>query len=738
MFDQKISLNKSQLQLIAVLAMLIDHIAWGFVEFWSPLGQIMHVIGRLTIPIMCFFIAEGFRRTGDLRRYFGRLAVFYVASIVPFYLFFRAEYGYRQNILLDHLTSLLILTVLERKSLQKWQKVVLLTLIFAISMVICGWPITPALFTLAFYYGRTFKEKAKWFIWINVATVAFTSIFSQINQVLGFAAYDWTWYNRVYLLGFMLALPLLSCYNREKGRLLLGNHLLYWIYPVHLLILSFLRVIADGEATPYRVYLWFHIVSLIVILVMLIGVLQARPSRMQSALLMFLVLESFYIVGFITEIMATTLEALYVSCVVEYFGELLMLVAFMIFASECGRIRIPRFIYIAHVTAALALDYAVLSTRETGFFYKEILLTTIDGHTKGIYVHGTGYYLSSVYLLVVIVEMLFIMINSLVKGTGIEKRRVAMLLGAVMFIWIPYAITLTGITKGYEVPVVGVVGAGILLTVCLYRYGALDSVAIVSESALAKAGEGMIIIDDRLLVTFSNALARAIVRRDHLKGSNAGKNETLQSILQGKLTEIVYGSRTYEVKVEELKHGAYIQGYTIWFLDETRNRELLNEATHLANHDALTGLYNRRHFENLVMEEILHKKPGTLVIVDMDNFKAVNDTYGHDKGDSVLIAFARIPQAFPEEMLYSCRIGGDEFTIYFRGMTDRLQIEDLIGTIMQDFRQAFEADEVRSTLSIGVAINDDLGDWMDFNAMYKAADRKLYIAKGRGKNCYEI
>ena len=54
-------LNRTQLKFIAICAMVCDHTAWGFVEFWSPLGQILHVIGRLTIPIMCFFVAEGYR-----------------------------------------------------------------------------------------------------------------------------------------------------------------------------------------------------------------------------------------------------------------------------------------------------------------------------------------------------------------------------------------------------------------------------------------------------------------------------------------------------------------------------------------------------------------------------------------------------------------------------------------------------------------------------------------------------
>ena len=66
---RKKGFSRTQLQYLAIVAMVVDHTAWGFVEFYSPLGQLMHLFGRLTLPIMCFFIAEGFRHTSDLKRY---------------------------------------------------------------------------------------------------------------------------------------------------------------------------------------------------------------------------------------------------------------------------------------------------------------------------------------------------------------------------------------------------------------------------------------------------------------------------------------------------------------------------------------------------------------------------------------------------------------------------------------------------------------------------------------------
>lgn len=724
--------------MIAVTAMVADHIAWGFLDFATPLAQVLHVIGRLTIPIMCFFIAEGFRKTRSLRRYLNRLATFTVVSIVPFYLFFHEEYGYRQSILFDHLLSLLMLTVLERKALKKWQKVLLVTLIFAVSITLAGWPLTPQLFTLAFYYGKTFKNKAKWFVAITVLTLLSVSGLAALNGVYRFAQVSWTWYDRTYLLGFVLALPVIWLYNGEKGNLHLGRFFFYIFYPAHLLVLTFIRYLAAGNVDKHEIYLWFHVICLFIILIMIVWTFRTSASRMQTAVITFLVLESFYMVGFIAELFASQVETFFVTAAIEYFGELLMLVAVLVFTSECGRIRIPTFIYTVHILSALALTYTIIRSRTTGFFYSEIRAVSFEGYTKAEYIHATGYYLSVVFILVVVLELFFIMINSLIHGSVLERKRVGLIFAASMFIWIPYAITLTGITGGYEVPGIGVVGAAIFLTVCFRRYGTLNSVAIASENALEKAGEGVIILDDRLVVSFTNALAQHILGSDMLINSNAKDNMSIKEILEGKITEINCDDRVYEVKVEELWHSSYIQGHTIWFLDATKHREQLDEAENMAFHDPLTGLYNRRQFDNLVSLEIADKRPGTLVISDMDNFKEVNDTYGHRRGDKVLKDYADILMAYPEEMLIPCRIGGDEFMFYLPGVTRPIEIEKLIKKIMEEFAKRFRGGDVKCTLSFGAEINTGSDKMKDFASLYKAADKKLYIAKESGKNTYII
>ncbi len=82
--NTKIEFSALNLKYIAIIAMFIDHFAWLFVNTNSVLGQLMHSIGRLTAPIMCFFIAEGYYKTSNIKKYLFRLGIFAVISILPF------------------------------------------------------------------------------------------------------------------------------------------------------------------------------------------------------------------------------------------------------------------------------------------------------------------------------------------------------------------------------------------------------------------------------------------------------------------------------------------------------------------------------------------------------------------------------------------------------------------------------------------------------------------------------
>ena len=592
------------------------------------------------------------------------------------------------------------------------------------------------LFILAFYYGKTFKDKAKWFIIIDVLTVSIVSVLAGLNQIYHFSGYDWTWYDRWYLLGFMLALPLLKLYNGQKGKAP-GRYFFYGFYPVHLMVLTIIKYVIGPEFSLYHMYLGIHVACLVVIIAMIVATLRTNASRMQTATVLFLTLEAVYTLGFIVEILSFTENSFYIACIVEYFGELLMMVAALMFTSECGRTRIPSFVYLAHALCALLLVSSIVTSPNTGFFYSAIDMIELDGYAKAVYHHSIGFYLSILYLTVVFVEMMFMGVNSLNKGSVLERKRMSLIMAALMFLWVPYAVTLTGITGGYEYPAIGILAAAILLQRCFFKYGSLDSAAIAGENALGRAGEGVIVIDDRFVVDFTNSLACRIVGDDALINTDARKNDTIMAILGGSLADIRIDDKIFEVRLEEIKTSGYIQGYTIWFHDDTEHRRLLNKFQDMAIHDTLTGLYNRGRFERLVTSDIDQKRPGTFIMMDMDNFKAVNDHYGHSRGDDVLTTFAGILASYPEDILYSCRMGGDEFILYLRDITERSRVEEIVDHIFDEFKGSFDsADEIKCSLSAGIIINADTDKLLDFGSMYALSDEKLYQAKDMGKDRY--
>ncbi len=738
MKSNKLSLNRTQLQIIAVISMTIDHVAWGFVDFYSPLGQIMHVLGRFTIPIMCFFVAEGFRKTHDLKQYIYRMAAFAAISVIPFYIFFGEEYGYRQNIIFDYLLGLLMLTVLEKTQLKKWQKAVLVALLFVISATVGGWIITPQCFILSFYYGRTFKEKAKWFIISDLTTVAFLVTAICLNQVYHFSHYDWVWWDKFYLLGFMLALPLLYCYNGEKGRGFGGRYFFYAFYPLHFCVLWAIKMIFVEKVDAYYIYLGIHIMVVIAIMVMLYEVLRARPTRGQNAICFFIMSAEIYALGFVIEIIATTSQGYFLACIVQYFGELMMFVAVLLFVSECCLIKLPVFVYLIHIVAALMLMYSLLTTRETGFFYSYIGVEYSHGILKPDLHHSTGFFLAMLYMLVVCVEVIIMCVHTYRHGAEIEKKRVVLILWAMSFCWIPYGLTLTGITGGFEVPALGLLAAGVLLQRCFFNYGILDSVALASENALDKAREGIIVLDERYRVTFHNRIVDNIIGGISFDG-DARKNETVKKILDGEIKQITINDHIYETDVETIEKSGFNQGYMIWIIDVTEHMAHIRQISEMANHDALTGLYNRSYFKQLVDEEVEAGKKGCFLMMDMDNFKQINDSYGHQRGDSVLKNLADILADYPEDDMYSCRVGGDEFCAYLRDTTDDEAIRQVIDDIMLRFNKTFRADDdVKCTISIGAVINDNEEMLLDCSTMYSVADGKLYEAKESGKNTYRL
>jgi diguanylate cyclase (GGDEF)-like protein len=179
---------------------------------------------------------------------------------------------------------------------------------------------------------------------------------------------------------------------------------------------------------------------------------------------------------------------------------------------------------------------------------------------------------------------------------------------------------------------------------------------------------------------------------------------------------------------------------------ETANRDLQREILErrraeerirrLAYYDTLTGLPNRASFSDLLAKDILKaraqdKRVG-VALLDLDGFKVVNDTTGHDAGDAMLRVVGKRLEEATREIDSAARMGGDEFLFIFREIDEPADVESICERLLEVFREPFtiEGRQFNITASVGGAVFPD--DGADEVTLMKRADMAMYQAKNSG------
>jgi len=177
------------------------------------------------------------------------------------------------------------------------------------------------------------------------------------------------------------------------------------------------------------------------------------------------------------------------------------------------------------------------------------------------------------------------------------------------------------------------------------------------------------------------------------------------------------------------------------WLDKVNNlRQQIDELSALVSTDALTGLYNFRHFEMVLQAEMDRSKrsgiPTSLVLVDADHFKAVNDTYGHEAGNLALKHLADILRGEVRTTDIVCRYGGEEFAMIFPETHLNLAVKVADRIREQIARRPVEIDggEIELTVSMGASVYMKTSV-IDRNNFVASVDKYLYEAKQSGRNC---
>lgn len=290
----------------------------------------------------------------------------------------------------------------------------------------------------------------------------------------------------------------------------------------------------------------------------------------------------------------------------------------------------------------------------------------------------------------------------------------------------------------------------------IFRYRLFDVVPVARSFIIQEMKTGMLVFesDGRILDVNPAALKMLGISDDHVIGKTVetelghipdlvrvcreGKETSYELVVEHNDTNSCYEVSLMRIKIARQEFVGWLM--QIYNITERKIAEEIIQ--YAAYHDALTGLPNRNYFQVLFSQELAHARLRgdelTVAFLDLDNFKNINDTCGHDAGDRVLCEVSKRLKEILRESDIISRIGGDEFAIVFSHVGEdekvRLIGNKILGAFEQEFNLGNRSARIRASIGFSVFPRD--GEIMD-DLLHKA-DQAMYQVKGGIKNSYSI
>ncbi len=181
----------------------------------------------------------------------------------------------------------------------------------------------------------------------------------------------------------------------------------------------------------------------------------------------------------------------------------------------------------------------------------------------------------------------------------------------------------------------------------------------------------------------------------------------------------------------------------VGFMENITEQELESaKLRKMSELDSLTQIFNKGTTENKIKHILNYAEPyidtHSLLIIDLDNFKNLNDTFGHQFGDEVLVEFANHLKTLFRQNDIVGRVGGDEFFVFMKSISSQQLVLDKCSNIIQTFDKEYQAGDTSVEISVSIGVAMFPRDGENFKELYKNADIALYSAKEKGKNNYQF
>lgn len=383
-------------------------------------------------------------------------------------------------------------------------------------------------------------------------------------------------------------------------------------------------------------------------------------------------------------------------------------------------------------------------------FYRNYSATIIHSLSIANINPGIGYIISSIYI-----NLMFLLGNILYiefyKKNNVYKKRSFTIMITSFIPWVGYWIYMSGIIS-IKIDIVPIFMALLCLfyAKALFKNNIFETVVIARHVIFDNINEIVIVLDmDNKIIDinkktehFFNKKASIIIGQDIVKAFEEF-TEITKYLKDNKGVTFDFEMKTADKQYYFRGEITFINndGKVLILKDSTEEILMIKKLQYYATMDILTEVYNRYYFYSIANEKILYSiknnQPISLVMVDLDKFKNINDTYGHSAGDMILKNVIKICKACLGENHTIGRYGGEEFIIILEKLEEEkvVEIVEKIRVEIMNFNNLYEDNVIKVTCSFGVFTSKGL---MDLDEMVRNADEALYKSKNEGRNRISI
>lgn len=733
-------LSKSQLQTYALVFSVIGLFGWTI--FAAPFSVPFLLIGFVALPIYAFLLVQGYKNTNDSKKYTRNLIIVWLVGVLPFWIFFFETSLFRQSILLDLLLSLILLRRINTSFTTKGEIVATAVVIFIVSALTSSMPFLVEILVLIFYYNDSpeREKNRKNYILITsliYSAAAFGCTMLKVNILLCVSGAHWS--IALAPLGMVFSLFFISTYSGKRGKAPITYSFFYYIYPI---IYATLGILEQLKQKSYM----FFVAGLEVVFFIITVVIMwyVGRAKLTSSIVRFTNMIQFTYLFFLAYFMEFTLVGAVARSIafrLQIGAYLLIVASATLFASgylKAGFNKfIQRIIYYLNIFFAIFL---MVCPNEDHILFKSFSYSNEGKYPIDVVVPGIVLIIALCYFAAISFLQFIFCLNTIIKTEGAEKLRCIWLTAGILVPWITCVLWMFGFTKGYQLSNVGVLVGLICDMVAMIHYGMTDPVQLASNNFLDHASDGILILNQSQQVVYFNEVTRDLIPTISMDmPASALFDSSYSELIAGKEQNITIKKRNYKIIPEPLFEANYLQGYIVRINDITAQMEELNAAKSIGYTDSLTRLSTRRYYQLKINDFFQKNKVASLFMLDVDDFKHVNDNFGHEVGDLVLKCLGDTLSDLAGTQYYTCRLGGDEFSMFLPNECRDNQLGTIAQRLIDSFHEHLVAAELPDhiTISVGVVSTDSIENFDSntaYDILYRKADAALYHSKRTGKN----